>query len=156
MLITRRKIDLQDKKPGAIADHDTKVVWVRMLKRPKHLNKLGCNQALALRGRFNAVLEERLANGPNNLHLMSITVQNTDFDLSGYLTSSEKKTFWQEVDRGLMKFDTYEIKLLPRGNQIQNAKVNPNNQSRSCSRSWQDDHTRHQPSHSRERSERDR
>ena len=50
MLLSRRKVDLQDKKPGAIASQDTKFIWVRMLKRPKQLNTLGCNQALALRG----------------------------------------------------------------------------------------------------------
>ena len=116
MLISHRKIDMRDKKPGAYAEDTPTIIWTCMLKRPKMLNTLGSNQALSLWGRFNSVLEECLAAGPDNLRLISITVQDMDFDLSGYLTSAGKNTFWREIDRGIMKYDTGEIKLSPRSN----------------------------------------
>ena len=113
MLLSRRRIDLIDKKPGTVME-EPKIIWTRMLKHPHHLTKLGDNRALALRGHFNSVLEKRLAEGPDHLCLISITLDEADFDMSGYLTSKGKSTFWKEMDRGIMKFDQGEISLMPR------------------------------------------
>ena len=50
---------------------------------------------------------------PDHLRLISITLDEADFDMSGYLTSKGKSTFWKEMDRGIMKFDQGEISLMP-------------------------------------------
>ena len=119
MLIERRRIDLLDKKPGVVMPDYPKIIWTRMLKRPKHIMTLGSNKALSIRGRFNAVLEEQLAAAGDNLRLISITIPDSEFDLSGYLTSARKASFWREIDRGMKKFNEGDIKLLPRNNNSQ-------------------------------------
>ena len=48
------------------------------------------------------------------MSLISITVPDNEFDLSGYLTSSGKASFWKEIDCGMKKFDEGDIKLRPR------------------------------------------
>ena len=91
LMIERRKQDLLVKKPGALmSDEFPKIVWVRMLKRPK----------------------------ADNHYIMSIDVSLNDFDLTGHLTSSGKATFWKEVNQGLMKFDHGKITLRPRHFQV--------------------------------------
>ena len=45
------------------------------------------------------------------MRLISITVPDNEFDLSGYLTSSGKASFWKEIDCGMKKFDEGDIKL---------------------------------------------
>ena len=105
MLLSRRRIDLTDKNPGAlINDKYLQIIWIHMLKRPSRISLLGQGKALALRGRFNAILEERSFEGPSNLRLMSIEVNENDFDFTGYLTSSGKsnilernRSWFQEI-----------------------------------------------------------
>ena len=115
ILLECQKFDLIDKKPGAACIELLTIIWTHMLKRSKSIAVLSSNKALSLRGRFNSVLEEWLAQGPSNLCLISINIQETDFNLSGYLTSAGKTTFWKEMDCGIMKFDIGKITLLPRG-----------------------------------------
>ena len=102
--------DLQDKRPGALHPFDTKVIWVRMLRRctssntpfPDDLTLL--REAANLRGKFNSILEERLFDGKDDVHrIMSIDVRSSKFDLGGNLTSSGKEEFWMEVTRAFKK-----------------------------------------------------
>ena len=122
MFLERRRQDLADKKKGALLLSDTKVVWVRMLKRPAITHNKDFTEtsspslaAYALRGKFNSILEERLFDGKDNCHrIMSIDVQASEFDRSGSLTSAGKEEFWEEVNRGMKKLDKGKISLLPR------------------------------------------
>ena len=87
------------------------MVWVRMLKRPQ----VQPGSMLLLRNKFNSILEERLLDGNvDSHHIISITVNQEEFDLQGNLTSAGKLEFWCEVDRGLKNFDLDQIKLKPR------------------------------------------
>ena len=110
--IERRKTDLLDKKPGALMNDLPKIVWVRMLKRPKNLSTT--LSAIQMWGKFNSLLEEHLALASNKHHLISIEVDETDFNCYGELTSTGMCTFWDELDRGMKKFDFGEITLKPR------------------------------------------
>ena len=112
ILIEQRHLELTTLKPGALVSSEhPKIIWVRMLKRPKQLT----SGTFSLRGKFNAILEERLLDGNCDNHfIMSIDVDAQDFDLSGYLTSAGKSTFWREVDRAMRRFDMGDIKLRPR------------------------------------------
>ena len=112
IMLERHKLELYDKKPGAVLDNQPKIIWVRMLEHPQE--SLKRNKILALRNKFNAVLEETLASNAPNLHLMSIDVNKNDFDLLGNLTAFGKTMFWKELDRGLKKFDQGLISLHPR------------------------------------------
>ena len=72
-------------------------------------------EVFASRGKFNSILEERLQDGnAASHHIISIDVHEEGFDLTGELNSIGKESFWKEIDKGLKKFDTNEIKLLPR------------------------------------------
>ena len=98
ILIERRKIDLFDRKPGALLPVDPTFIWIRMLKHPQG----GFNQEVtALRGKFNSILEERLFNGKDDKHcIMSIDIHQEDFDLIGNLSSNGKHDFWHEINLG--------------------------------------------------------
>ena len=118
MLVDRRHHDLTEKKPGAlISDDHPKIIWVRMLKRPK-LQPPAPVSIFSLRGKFNSILEERLQDGhAENHYIISINVPEGDFDLSGELTPAGKKQFWTEITEGPRCFDRNEILLRRRKNQ---------------------------------------
>lgn len=115
MIIERRRMDLLDKKPGSVCQDDQpKIVWVRMLKRPAVV-RLDSSNIYALRGKFNSILEEHIQDGnADNHYIISIEVDNDNFDLTGNLTTAGQLKFWNEILRGLEKFDTGAIKLKPR------------------------------------------
>ena len=115
----RRCNDILTKKPGALAKIQTKIIWVRMLKRPvTTVVDEKESEILDLRNKFNSILETRLFDGDaDNHHIISIEVRPEEFDFTGYLTSSGKESFWREMIRGLQKFDLDEIKLKPRQQQ---------------------------------------
>ena len=91
VMIQRRCSDLFEIKQGALVDEEfPKIIWVRMLKRPKELAK----GVLALRGKFNSILEERLLDGnKENHYIMSIDVSEMEFNATGNLSLEGKKTF---------------------------------------------------------------
>ena len=53
-LITTKKIDLAKIRPGAVISSEPKIIWITMLGRPYP------SRVLALRKKFNAILEETL------------------------------------------------------------------------------------------------
>ena len=86
-----------------------------MLKRPKFL--LENNKVYSLRGKFNAIVEERLNDGNAENHkIMSIDIQPADYDLAGNLMLAGMRTFWTEGDRAMKRFDENTITLNPREN----------------------------------------
>ena len=130
LLIRHRRTDLKDKKLGA-AIHSSypKVIWVRMVKRPQ-FNLENKNTPFSFRGKFNAMLEERLQDelqqDSKTPHLiMSVEVQQTDFDFLGGLNSDGQITFWSEINKAMQKLDDNEIKLLPRKPSTSEAKTHP-------------------------------
>ena len=120
--IERRKVDLIDKKPGAVLEEGfPKIIWTHMLKRLQNFPLLNKGKTFAMHGKFNLVLEEHLAEGPDNLHLMSTEVQENNFNLTGYLNGTGKTAFWLEVDKGFKKFNMQKIRLLPHSNKRNNS-----------------------------------
>ena len=130
MLIDRRRLELSNKHPGAVInDPFPKIVWVRMIKRPK-LELSSSQELCALRGKFNSLLEERLNEDGKGRHfIMSIEVKPNEFDLLGYLSGAGKINFWKECDRAMKKFDSEEISLKPRGQSTANTNKEPNVQA---------------------------
>ena len=113
--LQRRKQDLSEKRPGALSANDTKVIWIRMLKRPPGLLPCEDLQLFALRGKFNSMLEEHLLEGDvENHHIMSIEGKTEDFDPYGNLTQVGMQNFWHEVIKAIKRFHRDEIKLRPR------------------------------------------
>ena len=112
IMLERRKRELLEKKPGAVLEDYPKVVWVRILKCL--IDLATSHLTLGLRGKFNTALEDNLSKASAKHHLISIEVDVNDFDQWGKLTTSGMKTFWQEFDKGMKKFDHGEISLHPR------------------------------------------
>ena len=100
--IDRYKQQLVAKKPGALLSEEfPKIIWIRMLKRPKIQSNLTLfHNVYNLRGKFNSILEERLQDGnaPNH-YLMSTDIPEGEFDISGNLTSAGKSMFWNEFNK---------------------------------------------------------
>ena len=115
--IQRRRQDLADKRPGALAPENyPTLIWVRMLKRP-FIEGEEASRVFSLRNKFNAAMENQiLLSNDNNHRIMSIDIKKEEFDRQGNLTSIGKTSFWREVDRAVHKFDWGDIKLLPRKN----------------------------------------
>ena len=121
-LLSRRTQQLEVRKPGALLPEETKIIWVRMLKRPSHgsddtpWDDISPYQAaLNLRSKFNSILEERLFDGNGEAHrIMSIEVNQREFDITGFLSSIGKEDFWKEIDAAMYKFDQGKITLNPR------------------------------------------
>ena len=120
MYVARRKTDLLYKCPGAVIDDEyPKLIWIRMMKRPKNLNTKFDN-LFAMRSKFNSILEERLLDGKAENHfIMSIEVDLNQFNISGGLTSSGMTHFWEEVNLGIKRFDEDEITLRPHRKAVQ-------------------------------------
>ena len=99
MILARCKQDLIDKKPGALPERDiTRIIWVHMIKCPA-VDSEAQKEAQNLRGKFNSILEERLADQINDSHrIISIEVCPDEFDFTGYLTNYGKQEFWKEIN----------------------------------------------------------
>ena len=66
MYIKHRRLDLEDKKPGAKIQADYPIfIWIRMVKQPE-INS--SSHVYSLRGKLNSVLEEQLLNGTSGKH----------------------------------------------------------------------------------------
>ena len=125
LFIKRRYQDLLDKHIGSVLLKYPKTIWIRMLKRPSVDNLKLLNNAFNLRGKFNAVLEERLLDGDaENHHIMSIVVQDEYFYNTGELSDNGKAQFWNEVSKAISKFDIGKITLNLRNHQNNAASTN--------------------------------
>ena len=111
--LRQRKLDLFDKKPGTLLIEDTKVIWVKMIKRP-----YGCMQEFdrifALRNCFNNALENVLSVVTPQNYLLSIKVEESDFHINGELSEVGQANFWKEIDNCLKLFDLDKINLKPK------------------------------------------
>ena len=113
LLIERRKMDLLQKRPGGVIDDKfPKIFWMRMMKRPQNTE---FQHLFSMKGKFNSILEERLLDGKADNHfIISIEVDLKEFNCSGGLSSAGMTSFWNEINKGMKKFDNDDITLKPR------------------------------------------
>ena len=111
--IQRRKADLFNIKPGALALTSTKVIWVRMIKRP-YGSIWEFDKVFALCNRCNNAIENVLACANPQQYILSIKVDENDFHLNGELNDQGLKSFWNEIDTCLQLFDHDKINLKPK------------------------------------------
>ena len=112
--IKRRKTDLFNVKPGAISLDQTKIVWVKMIKRP-YGGMSEFDQVFALRNRFNNAIDNVLQDTKPINYVLSIQVDEHDFYPNGELTEQEQRAYWKEVNDCLALFDQDKINLKPKG-----------------------------------------
>ena len=102
-LIRTKKMDLQQKRQGAIVHSETKKIWVKMIQRPNP------SRVLALCHKFNAILEETLYKTPG-MYILGVDeyLNASHFDQSNYLLEHGKTTYWHSIDKALKQFDNHE------------------------------------------------
>ena len=113
-IVRRKRIDLYDRKPGAISGVNTKIIFVKMLRRiGKFHNKSQIGTVCSYRAKFNGALNDAVAK--MDLRILTISSCNSydHFDSSGNLSAKGKRAFWLELDELLEKFNDNKIKLLP-------------------------------------------
>ena len=115
ILFRRKRIDLTDKKPGAVYSKDPKVIVMEMIKCPMQFpHDSIMDGVLSLRTKFNSLLNDAACHfGFNRMYIEKCNSE-FQFDRMGYLNNEGMDVFWREVDQLLEMFDCDEIKLLPR------------------------------------------
>ena len=96
--ITARREELKRMKPGSVMAGEPKVVYTKMIYRPKG------DKIQAIRNHFNVALENCLCKVHSH-YIVDIAVQNTLFDLSNFLMADGQKSYWNCLDRQLQDFD---------------------------------------------------
>ena len=108
-LITTKKIDLARIWPGVVIASEPKVIWITMMGHPQP------SRILALRKKFNAILEETLFGSRGmNIANLQLELRHEHFDRSNYLMAEGRIYFWKNIDKLLEKFDLHKIELIPR------------------------------------------
>ena len=106
-----RREQLWNVKPGAVAQENTKIVWVEMFDRP--INNNGTSDpAIKIRNKFNRGLNE--VAGRHKFHhvmvLESLKVTR-HFEPNGKLNYWGRLQFWKELDYLFKQFDRRKISL---------------------------------------------
>ena len=98
-----KKLDLHNIRPGAVVTSEPKVILIKMVARPAP------SRILALRKKFNAILEETLYK-TSGMYIMDagIHLNAAHFNRSNYLVSNGKITYWQTVDDIISEFDIHK------------------------------------------------
>ena len=105
-----KKDDLKRKKPGSVIPTEPKFIWVKMLNRVN-----GRSDFLALRSKFNDVLEEVLAQKDQHyiIDLVQVMADHSYFDMNNFINGEGAKRFWIEIDKTLENFDMKKTTLKP-------------------------------------------
>ena len=92
-IIPTKKIELKAKQSGAVFYTEPKIVWIHMITCPYP------SRVLALRKKFNAILEETLSK-TRGMFIMDVQdkISSCFFDRANYLTATRRMTYWKNVD----------------------------------------------------------
>ena len=126
MHIRCKRLELLDKRPGAVYASDPKIIYVKMLRRPDTFTQESQLDVLfSARSKFNKFLCSAVANVEHHiLGIESCSDSTVNFDAFGNLNTRGKWVFWQEMNELMEKFDKKKITLLPRVNKGGKAKQN--------------------------------
>ena len=114
LLVTRKRLQLLDKKPGAVYGGDPKIIFTTMLKRATMYHRGSKMESVcSLRSKFNKILSCAAAKYDNYLLQIKSCISPDHFDSVGNLSSKGKSNFWYEMDELIQKVDTNKVKLIP-------------------------------------------
>ena len=112
-LVARKKLQLMEKRPGAVYSGDPKIIYIRMLHRPMKVEQdQVMNRILSLTSKFNAILNDAVAELDQTIMTVISSSQAEHFDEHGNPTQSEQAQFWWEVNDLLQIFDNNKVKLV--------------------------------------------
>ena len=104
--IHRKRVSIEEMKPGAVFGNHLTVLYVCTLRRPTYYSphsKIG--KICGVRFRFNEALTNAAEKMGQNVTTISSCNQEADFDTYGNLTPSGARIFWQALDSFLKKED---------------------------------------------------
>ena len=111
--ILARREQLNQLKPGAVAGfYQTKLICVKMIRRPRISRNDPQFQILSLRNKMNLAIEEVVQARINN-HYMLITSLEPyrHFNVNGRINQYGMLQFWKELDYQMKMFYRKKIKL---------------------------------------------
>ena len=98
-VIRRKRIDLYEKKPGAVAGYHTKIIYVKMIRRVGKIHDSSAlGAACTLRPKFNDSLNDAVVKMNEYILTINMVSHFEDFDHLGHLTKRGKAGFWAGVD----------------------------------------------------------
>ena len=110
-----RKDDLFNKRPGAFAGKDPKIIWVKMLDRPHVAQSDQRFKTQSLTSKFNALIDDVVKNRKDNLCMeLGALEHNRHYAASSQVNQFGKMQYWKELDYYFKRFDRHEINLRPR------------------------------------------
>ena len=114
LVLRRKRIDLLEKKPGAVTGCPTTTIFVKILRRIGHFNeKSRMAKICALRAKFNDALNDAVAKVDQRILTINSCNMYEDFERDGNFSRKGRIAFRQELDNLIERFDMNKIKLLP-------------------------------------------
>ena len=110
--IKRKKLDLYDKKPGAVSG-TTQILFVHMLRSYGTFKESKLSQILDLRPRSNDALNDAVAKVDQRILTINSCNTYEHFNSKANLSLKGKTEFWCELDDLVARFHRNKIKLLP-------------------------------------------
>ena len=112
--LRRKRSDLLEKKPGAVEHLNTKIIFVRMLRRiGSYGSDSELSELLSLRARFNDTLNDTAAKMDQYMLTINSCNAYEHFNKHANLSLKGKAEFWLELDGPLERFNINKIRLLP-------------------------------------------
>ena len=146
-----KRLQILDKKPGAIYHDDSKVIYVETLRRVDHYAAGSLMEGVCtLRTKFNKILNKAAAKVNHYILVVRNCSNNpSNFQRNGLLSAKGKAIFWEEIDELLERFDAKQVGLHPKINENKgpnrfqhkpgNSNSNLHNHNNNCSRRpWTD------------------
>ena len=113
-IIKRKKLDLYEKKPGAVSPCKTQLIFVRMIRRiGPYRPESKINTVCEYRAKFNDALNDGVAKISGRILTVNSCNAYEDFDRCGNLSNKRKADFLWEVDELIEIFEKNKLKLLP-------------------------------------------
>ena len=106
-IIDTKREDMKNKRPGAVVYGEPKIIWMKIWDRPTS------DRVFSLRTKFNAVLEETLANY-RSCYILEFEADGMHFYRANNMNNSGKNAFWRFVDQEVKKFYKQLTSLKPR------------------------------------------
>ena len=110
---------LLKKRAGAVAENEPKLIWVKMINRFGSTTKYDRSnaklRALALKGKFNRILEDRLADEQSH-YIMDVNMAVNDgqfFTPLNELNGDGRVRYWEEFIEQIKLFDFKQLTLKP-------------------------------------------
>ena len=113
--IRRKRLQLMEKKPGAVKNSDPTIIYVNAIHRVEFFRPGSKLEAYcSIRTKFNDILNACAARQEQHILTIRSCFTLDHFDQWGKLTTKGKSSFWIELDDLMERFEKREIKLLPR------------------------------------------